>query len=399
VAKSKLRFRRPVSGVSVRLMTLTLSLVCLSSMGYGQEESWRQFRGPGGLPVSDNPGLPSKWSTTENIEWATEIPGLGWSSPIVWEGKVFVTSANSDRAMKQPSLGVDFSNDYVAELMKQGKTEEEVEELITARDSELPDEVELTYSLFCIELESGEILWKRDFFHGPPPVGRHRKNSYTSETPVTDGERIYVYVAFLGLYAFDFEGNQLWSTPLKANKVYLDFGCGASPAQHGDQLFILNDNQEESYIAAFDKRTGEPLWRTLRTGLGSDQIRSGWSTPFVWENERRTEIVTQGPGAVISYSLDGSELWRMGRMSLMSIQSPFAWEGLLYVTAGSARESNKPIAAIRPGAAGDITPDEKSNKNDYVVWYNRVAGGTYLPPPVIYGGGLYVLSDKGIFSR
>jgi len=264
VAKSKLRFRRPVSGVSARLMTLTLSLVCLSSMGYGQEESWRQFRGPGGLPVSDNPGLPSKWSTTENIEWATEIPGLGWSSPIVWEGKVFVTSAR----------------------MKQGKTEEEVEELITARDSELPDEVELTYNLFCIELESGEILWKRDFFYGPPPVGRHRKNSYTSETPVTDGERIYVYVAFLGLYAFDFEGNQLWSTPLKANKVYLDFGCGASPAQHGDQLFILNDNQEESYIAAFDKRTGEPLWRTLRTGLGSDRMRSGWSTPFVWENER-----------------------------------------------------------------------------------------------------------------
>ena len=292
-------------------MTSLLFLLCLSPLGHAQEVSWPQFRGPNGVPVGVNTGLPTKWSTTDNVEWATEIPGLGWSSPIVWDGKVFVTSASSDRAMKQPSLGVDFSNDYVAELIKQGKTDEEVEELITARDSELPDEVELTYNLFCIGLESGEILWKRDFFHGPPPVGRHRKNSYTSETPVTDGERIYVYVAFLGLYAFDFEGKQLWSTPIKANKVYLDFGCGASPAQHGDQLFILNDNQEESYIAAFDKRTGEPLWRTLRAGLGSDQMRSGWSTPFVWENERRTEVVTQGPGAVISYSLDGSELWRM----------------------------------------------------------------------------------------
>jgi len=324
---------------------------------------------------------------------------MGWSSPIVWVGKVFVTSATSDQAMKQPSLGVDFSNDYVAELAKQGKTDEEVEALITARDSELPDEVELTYSIFCIELESGKILWERDFFHGPPPAGRHRKNSYTSETPVTDGKRVYVYVSFLGLYSFDFEGSLLWSTPLEPHKVYLDFGSGASPALHDDQLFVLSDNEDESYIAAFDTETGKPLWRTMRTGLGSDQLRSGWSTPFIWENEQRTEVVTLGPGAVISYGLDGSELWRMGRMSQMVIQSPFSWEGLLYVTSGSARESNKPIAAIRPGATGDITPDEKSNRNDDVVWYNRVAGGTYLPTPVIYGGGLYVLSDKGIFSQ
>jgi outer membrane protein assembly factor BamB len=324
---------------------------------------------------------------------------MGWSSPVVWGGKVFVTSANSDQATKQPSLGVDFSNDYVAELMKEGKSEEEVEALVTARDTELPNEVELSYRLFCIDLESGQVLWERDFYHGSPPVGRHRKNSYTSETPVTDGERVYVYVAFLGLFAFDFEGNQLWSTPLKPNKVYLDFGSGASPALHRNQLFILNDNEEESYVAAFDKRTGERLWRTVRNGMGTEQLKSGWSTPFVWENGQRTEVVTVGPGAVISYGLDGAELWRMGRMSMMSIQSPFSWEGLLYVTSGSARESNKPIAAIRPGAVGDITPDEKSNKNEHVAWYDRVAGGTYLPTPVIYGGGIYVLSDKGIFSR
>jgi outer membrane protein assembly factor BamB len=230
-------------------------------------------------------------------------------------------------------------------------------------------------------------------------VGRHRKNSYTSETPVTDGEAIYVYVAFLGLYAFDFDGNELWHTPLEPRQVYLDFGGGASPALHDDRLFILNDNQENSFIAAFDKRSGEELWRTAREGLGNDMMRSAWSTPFVWDNELRTEVVTVGPGWVISYDLAGNELWRMSRMSLMSIQSPFAWNGLLYVTSGQAGEPNKPIVAIRPGGAGDITPPEGNDSGEHVAWYNRVAGGTYLPTPVIYDAGLYVLGDNGIFAK
>jgi outer membrane protein assembly factor BamB len=270
---------------------------------------------------------------------------------------------------------------------------------VTARDSELPSEITLAYHLHGIDLESGRILWQRNFHNGPPPVGRHRKNSYTSETPVTDGQAVYVYVAFLGLYAFDLDGQPLWQTPLEPRKVYLDFGSGASPALHDDQIFILSDNEEDSFIAAFDKKTGRRLWRAARKGLGTDQARSGWSTPFVWRNDRRTEVVTTGPGWAISYDLEGRELWRMSRLSMMAIQSPFSWDGLVYLTAGSAREDNRPIAAIRPGGSGDITPPEESGQSEYVAWYEQQAGGTYLPTPVIYDGGLYVLTDKGIFSR
>ena len=367
--------------------------------GAAGPDNWPQFRGPGGMPVSDHPGLPATWSKTENVEWVTEVPGVGWSSPIVWDGKVFLTSARSDRPMKQPSLGVDFSNDYVAELVQQGKTIEEAIARVSERDNEMPDEVTLVYRLFCIDLASGEMLWEREVHAGPPPVGRHRKNSYASETPVTDGESVFVYIGHLGLYAFDFEGNALWKTPLEAHQVYLDFGSAASPALHGDRLFILNDNEEASFIAGFDKKSGERLWHSPRPGLGTPQMRSGWSTPFVWENELRTEVVTIGPGAVISYGVDGSELWRMSRMSAMTIQSPFSWDGLLYVTSGVSGDQVKPIAAIRPGATGDITPPEPENKNDSVVWYDQVAGGTYLPTPVIHEGGLYVLTDKGIFSK
>ena len=362
-------------------------------------EGWPQFRGPEAIPISENPNLPSRWSTSENVEWATDIPGTGWSSPIVWDGKVFVTSAVGNKPMKQPSLGVDFSNDYVAELQGQGLPMEEVIAKVTGRDNEMPDEIDLKYRLFCLDLSTGNIAWDREIFAGPPPVGRHRKNSYTSETPVTDGEAVYVYVAHLGLFAFDFAGTKLWSAPLEAHQVYLDFGGGASPALYGNKVFILNDNEEASFIAAFDKHTGKQLWTTKRPGLGTKRTRSGWSTPFVWQNDLRTEVVTIGPGAVISYDLDGTELWRMSRMAAVPIQSPFSWNGLLYVTSGSASDQNKPIAAIRPGGSGDITPPESENKSDHVVWYNRTAGGTYLPTPLIYKGGLYVLSDTGIFTK
>jgi outer membrane protein assembly factor BamB len=270
---------------------------------------------------------------------------------------------------------------------------------VAARENEMPDEIELEYGLFSYDLESGDLLWEKHFHQGPPPVGRHRKNSYTSETPVTDGHAIYVYVAFQGLYAFDFDGNQLWATPLPSHQVYLDFGAGSSPALHGDKLFILNDNEEQSFIAAYDKNTGEQLWYTPREGLGSPMNSSGWSTPLVWENALRTEVITLGPGWVISYDLDGAELWRMSRFSRMTIQSPFAWDGLLYVTGGAGGDRNKPIAAIRPGGSGDITPPGSDTESEFVAWYDRLAGGTYLPTPVLYDGGLYVLADTGIFSK
>ena len=380
------------------LLLLLTALVLLPACTPGTpSQNWPQFRGGDANPVGDNPELPTTWSTTENVEWVTDIPGVGWSSPIVWDGKVLVTTATSDKAMKQPSLGVDFSNDYVAELMEQGKSQEEVMQLVMGRDGEMPDEVSLKYHLICLELESGEVLWQKEYHDGPPAVGRHRKNSYTSETPVTDGTAIYVYAGFLGLYAFDFDGNQLWKTPLEPHKVYLDFGTGASPALHGDKLFVLSDNEEESFIAAFDKNTGKELWRTPRKEL-SRQRRSAWATPFIWENELRTEVVTNGPGWLISYDLEGNELWRMSRMAVSAIQSPFAWEGMLYVTSGAGGRS-KPMVAIRPGGSGDITPPEDEISNEHVAWYNRTGGGTYLPTPVIYEGGLYIVSDKGIFSR
>jgi outer membrane protein assembly factor BamB len=361
------------------------------------DPDWPQFRGPESNPAVLKGKLPDKWSKTDNVEWMAEIPGRGWSSPIVSGRNVFLTTVVTEGKSKPPQIGTEYSNEYVAELMKQGLSEKEVIEKVTTRDIELPEEVKLHYFLYCLDIQNGKTIWKREFYSGQPPGGRHRKNSFASETPVTDGKRIYVYVANLGLYAFDVKGSQVWHTPLERYPIYLDFGTGGSPVLLGNTLLIVNDNEKQQFIAAFDAKTGKEIWRTNRdlTAKGEGPPRrSGWVTPFVWRNPQRTEVVTVGPGVAVSYDPAGHELWRISGMSEIPIPSPFAYQGLLYVNGGRG----KPLFAIKPGAAGDLTPGEDGKLGEFVAW-SQPRAGTYLPTEVAYDGAVYVLSDTGILSR
>jgi outer membrane protein assembly factor BamB len=380
----------------LRRAVLACVLLLASSTVHGQESVWPQFRGPDSNPVGAHARLAERWSKTENVEWSQAIPGRGWSSPIVTGGRVYLTTVTTEGKSKQPQTGTEYSNEYAAELMKQGLSQEQVLERLTARDIELPKEVALHYFLYCLDLKSGKVEWQKEFYTGRPPGGRHRKNSFTSESPVTDGKAVYVYVANLGLWAFDLKGKPVWSTPLEANPIYLDFGTGSSPALAGNLLLIVNDNQKQQFIAAFDKRTGKQAWRTSRDIGGKTQPlqRSGWVTPFVWRNALRTEIVTVGPGEAISYDLAGKELWRMSGMAATPIPMPFAYGGLLYIDGGRG----KPLYALRPGAAGDITLGKDQTSNKFVVW-SQARGGTYLPTPVAYDGAIYALTETGILSR
>jgi outer membrane protein assembly factor BamB len=380
----------------LRLTALACALFYGSPAVLGQELVWPQFRGPDSNPVSANARLAERWSKTENVEWSQEIPGRGWSSPIVTGDKVFLTTVVTEGKSKPPQKGTEYSNEYVAELRKQGLPMDKVLERVTERDIELPKEVRLHYFLYCLHLKSGKLLWKKEFYTGHPPGGRHRKNSFTSESPVTDGKLVYVYVANLGLWAFDLKGRPAWSTPLEANPIYLDFGTGSSPALAGNLLVIVNDNEKQQYIAAFDKQTGKQVWRTNRNlgGKGQPAQRSGWATPFVWRHALRTEIVTVGPEEAVSYDLTGKELWRLSGMAATPIPTPFAYKGLLYINGGRGR----PLFAIRPGAAGDISLGKEQTSNQYVVW-SEARGGTYLPSSVAYEGAVYTLTETGILSR
>ncbi len=382
-------FQRPVRWVFLIAASL--------GAAWCSEPEWPRFRGPESNPVAVKGKLPAKWSKTENVEWMAEIPGRGWSSPIVNEGKVFLTTVVTEGKSKAPQIGTEYSNQYAAELMKQGLSMPEVLERVQARDIEMPKEVTLHYFLYCLDIQTGKVAWKQEFHSGQPPGGRHRKNSFASETPVTDGKFIYVYVANLGLYAYDLKGTQVWHTKLDAYPIYLDFGTGGSAALWGNLLVIVNDNEKQQFISAFDKKTGKPAWRTNRdlagNGGGPPQ-RSGWVTPYVWKNPQRTEVVTVGPGVAVSYDSAGKELWRLTGMSSTPIPSPFAFDGLLYVNGGRS----KAVYAIKPGATGDITPKEDGKLGEFIAW-SQPRAGTYLPTEVAYDGALYVLSDTGILTR
>jgi outer membrane protein assembly factor BamB len=379
-----------------RVSVFLFALLLMALTAQAQDVVWPQFRGPESNPVGRHAKLADRWSKTENVEWFQEIPGRGWSSPIVTGGKVYLTTVTTEGKSKPPQIGTEYSNEYAAELQKQGLPINEIIERITERDIELPREVMLHYFLYRIDLKSGKVEWQKEFHAGHPPGGRHRKNSFVSETPVTDGKFIYIYIANLGLWAFDLKGNQVWNTPLETNPIYLDFGTGSSPALADNLLVIVSDNEKQQYIAAFDKRTGKQVWRTNRDlgGEGQPRQRSGWSTPYIWRHAERTEIVAIGPQTVVSYDLNGKELWRMSGMALTPIPTPFAYEGLLYINAGRGR----PLFAIRPGAHGDITLKEGETTNDYVVWSQQRAG-TYLPSALAYDGAIYTLSETGILNR
>ena len=194
------------------------------------DATWPQFRGPSGRAVSAIDTLPTTWSTTINVAWKAEVPGRGWSSPIVWGDQVIVTSALSPGAFKQASPGI-YGNDYVADLQKQGLTDDQVMEKLRQRDLESPQEAgELQFMVYSFDVKTGKIRWAQQAHTGPPIGGRHRKNTYASETPATDGERIYALFGNIGLFCYSMDGTRLWTHPIDPQPRYLDFGTAASPS-------------------------------------------------------------------------------------------------------------------------------------------------------------------------
>ena len=350
-------------------LALTLSLAITAS-SIAAQEHWPQFRGPTmNATVADNPALPELWSETENVEWVADVPGLGWSSPVVWDQHVFLTTVTAEGEFEQPKPG-----------------------LYAPRGRPEPPPLEHEWRVYCLDLATGNIRWQRSVRAGQPDFPRHMKNTYASETPTTDGERVYVRFGDLGLYTFDMDGRELWRVEIPDKRTRSEWGSASSPVLHEGKLIILYDNEEASWIAALDATTGMELWRTNR-----DEV-SSWATPYIWENEQRTEIVTSGVNRIRSYDLDGNLLWEMdGQMSWATIATPFSSHGMVYINSGYFRDQHRPAYAIRPGASGDISLRGDAHSNDYVAWYQPTAGN-YNTSPLVYGDTYYSLLDRGFFE-
>ena len=248
-----------------------------------------------------------------------------------------------------------------------------------------------SWLVYAFDINTGAVVWKTEVHQGAPGFDRHLKNSYASETPVTDGDRIYAYFGNVGVFALDMTGSVVWERRVEISDTRMGWGTASSPVLFEDQIFVVNDNDDQSYVVALNATTGDENWRVNR------DEGTNWATPFVWENQLRTELVTVGTGEVRSYGLDGSLLWNFKGLNSITIPQPFSEHGMLYVTSGYVGDAIKPVFAIRPGASGDITLADGQNSNEYIVWYDDTAG-PYHPTPLVYGDYYFTLLDRGFFT-
>jgi outer membrane protein assembly factor BamB len=243
----------------------------------------------------------------------------------------------------------------------------------------------------CLDLKTGSILWEQLAHQGVPSTTIHLKNSYASETPVTDGQRVYAYFGNVGVYCYDLDGKPLWKKEIEPHKTRYGWGTAASPALYQDRLYIVNDNDEDSYLLALDAKTGDEVFRVAR------DEKSNWSTPYIWKNSQRVELITTGTKGNRSYDLEGRLLWELAGMSSITIALPYSRDDTLYISSGYVLDKMKPVYAIRPGASGDISLEGEATSNDYVVWCNKLAG-PYNPSTLLVGDLIYVLYDQGFFA-
>ncbi len=346
---------------------LFLSLICLLPAFAKAQTHWPQFRGAQSIGVAEDPTLPDKWSATENVAWKAEIPGIGWSSPIIWGNQIFLTSVINSGDTEPPKKGLYFGG-----------------------ERPVPP-AEHRWMVYAVDFRTGKVMWEREVYKGVPKFSRHLKNSYASETPVTDGERVYAYFGNVGLFVFDLKGTLMWKQMFDAKKTRFGWGTAASPVVYKDRIYIVNDNDEQSFLIALDKKTGKQIWKVDR------EVGTNWATPYIWESGQRTELIVPATKVVRSYDLDGKVLWEFKGMSSIAIPVPFSKFGLLYITSGYVGDQHRPVYAIKPGASGDISLKEGETSNQFIAWYQRQAG-PYNPSPIVYGDLYYTLLDRGFFT-
>ena len=309
------------------------------------ECDWPEFRGPTGQGLSPASSPPLEWSPNRNVSWRVEIPGKGWSSPIVCGGKIFLTTA-------QPEAG--------------NGGEQGSQSLRALR----------------FDARSGALDWNVEVFrHEGARI--HAKNSHASPTPLSDGERVYVHYGTHGTAALDFDGRILWTNrELRYEPVH---GSGGSPALAGRAIVVHCDGADRQFVAALDRETGKILWKKDRPWKPSKGF--SFSTPLLIDVGDGKELISPGSGGVVAYDPEnGDEIWRVRYGDGYSVvPRPVHGQGLIFVCTGY---EDPALLAIRTGGRGDVT-------ETHVAW-RRDRGVPHNPSPLLVGDRLTIVSDRGI---
>jgi outer membrane protein assembly factor BamB len=351
--------------IRILLVVIFLSCAALVTTTTGAA-NWPQWRGPGGSGVSTEKNLPAEWNANRNIKWKTPIAGRGHSSPVVWENKIFLTTAIEGDVVPGAKA--------VTHIVEGGQ--------VFLHPDSIGADHKHTFKVICLNAETGKVLWEQTAFEGTPYDNRHRKSSYAASTPATDGKSVYAFFGTEGLFAYDMNGKLAWKADL-GKLGTIGMGTGTSPILYENLIIVQCDeeNGEASFIVALDKKTGKEAWRTPR------KVQASWATPILAATAKRTELITSGNETVIAYDpATGKELWRHKGVESNAIPSPVANQQMVFVSAGFPE---KVVMAINLGASGDL--------GESVVW--KYAKGTaYVPSPILYGEYLYLTTDRGILT-
>ncbi len=355
----------------VRARIFALALTLLSSavaVTLGADGgSWPYWRGPAanGMAVGD---APLKWSDTENVRWKTAIPGKGNSSPVIWGDKVFLTTAIP--------TGVSAKTDAAAPPAQEGRRGRSF--------GDTGPQPEQRFDVLCLDRKTGKVLWQKTAKVATPHEGYHGTyGSFASNSPVTNGKRVYAFFGSRGIYAYDLDGNLLWAKDFGPMRIKMAFGEGTAPVLHEDRLILNFDHEGGSFLVMLDAATGKEIWKVDR-----DEITS-WAPPLVVDYKGKKQIVTAATKKVRSYDFaTGALVWECTGLGSNVIPQPVIQDDMVLVMSG---HRDPKLMAIRLGREGDLTG------TDAIVW-SQTRGNSYTPSPVLHDNKLYVLTDNGLVS-
>jgi outer membrane protein assembly factor BamB len=325
-------------------MPRCLFLVCSFLVAPASAGDWPAFRGPTGDGHYTGAKLPTEWGPNKNVAWNIQIPGKGWSSPIVWKGKLYLTSAES-KAGGDTSLRA-----------------------------------------ICVDATSGKIEWNEEALSAPAADARkaHNKNSPASPTPTTDGERLYVHFGHMGTAALDLKGKVLWTkTRIYDKPVH---GNGGSPVLVGGKLVFNCDSLDVQAVVALDAKTGDVVWTSPRPVKAGKPF--SFSTPTVTDAGGKEQILSVGSDLVMAIEpAAGKIIWQSKFNGYSVIPKPVVGHGMVYLSTGYDRPEAR---AIKLGGTGDVTRDN-------AVWVEKKAAPN-TPSMLLAGNELYMVSDGGIMT-
>ena len=335
---------------------------------------WPSFRGINARGVAEQQHIRTKWNADEatgkisGVLWSVRVPGLGHSSPVVVGDRIFLATAVAVDGKAPLAVG------------KGGQP--------NAAD----DNGEQSWVILCYDRRTGIELWRQTAHRGTPRATRHAKATHANTSVTVDGNNVVAFLGSEGLYCYDLEGRPKWKRDLgviNISKYGIGWGYASSPTIHNDQITVVCDDPEGPFIAAFHLSNGKELWRTSRKGI----CERSWGTPFIHTTASRSQAVINGWPWVVSYDMkSGKEFWRIRGGGDNPVPTPFAANGLFYIT--SAHGAQSPIFVVRPDATGDISPSKNKESNKSIVWSTQ-RGGSYMSTPVVYKDYLYLGNTNG----